>query len=118
MLRQIVIFGAGHDGHKALEYFGSDNVFCFVDNNKDLTGKLITGKRVLSFAQLAALYKKEPLVSDIMFEVVIAVSYYRWAMHSIATSLKDIGIEDFSIFSDILRRWDNADDFMRRDRSI
>ena len=74
MLRQIVIFGAGYDGKKALEYFGSENVFCFVDNNKDITGKMINGKRVLSFEQLKALYDNDRLVADIMYEVVIAVS--------------------------------------------
>jgi len=117
MLKQIILFGAGRDGNRALEFFGTENVFCFVDNNKDLTGKLIKDKRILSFEQLKTLYEENELITNIMFEVVIAVSFYRWAMHAIAVSLKKIGIEDFSIFSDIERRWSNADEFMQRDRS-
>ncbi|MCL2250043.1 MAG: LicD family protein [Oscillospiraceae bacterium] len=118
MLRQVILFGAGHDGRKALEFFGGENVFCFVDNSKDLTGTLIKGKKILSLEQLKALYAENHLTADIMFEVVISMSFNRWAVHAVAMSLKKIGIEDFSIFSDIERRWSVAEDFLRRDRDI
>lgn len=31
--RKIILFGAGDFGKKALEYFGPEQVHCFVDNN-------------------------------------------------------------------------------------
>lgn len=43
--RQIILFGAGDFGRKALEYFGEDRVAYFVDNNAELTGSLINGKK-------------------------------------------------------------------------
>ena len=38
MGKKVILFGAGQYGRKALEYFGQEQVYCFVDNNIDLVG--------------------------------------------------------------------------------
>ena len=48
---QIIVFGAGDYGRKALNSFGEERIAFFVDNNPSLTGKEISGKRILSFEE-------------------------------------------------------------------
>lgn len=59
--KDIVIFGAGEFGQRALEYIGAENIKCFLDNNKTLQGKKVKGKEVLSMAQIKSM-KEEILV--------------------------------------------------------
>ena len=47
--KKIILFGAGEFGRKALEYFGEDKVAFYADNNEELTGTVINGKKVISF---------------------------------------------------------------------
>ena len=115
MFQQIILFGSGYIGSEALDYFGPEHVFAFADNNPALAGEQKKGKRILSFSQLNALYDKDPIASNIVFEVVISV-LDRWSVHAIATQLKRDGIENYSVFSDVKRRWPSGADFVRRDR--
>lgn len=55
-----VLFGAGGVGLMALEYFGSDNVECFVDNNSQKCGKLLCGKSIVSYETLLKDYANNP----------------------------------------------------------
>lgn len=59
--KKIVLFGAGRDGRAALISFGRENVLCFCDNNPDLWGKEITGKKVISPVELRA-YEKDCVI--------------------------------------------------------
>jgi len=47
-MKKLILFGSGKMGKEALTYFGSDNIFCFCDNNPKLWGKEILGKKVIS----------------------------------------------------------------------
>jgi len=116
MCHQIIIFGAGRDGNKALEYFGIENVFCFVDNNNEISGQPIYGKEIISLMKLKSLLDTNRSDRESTYEVVIAVSLSSWAVHSIATSLKKIGVEKFSVFSDIQKRWKSSKEFLNRDK--
>ena len=53
--RKFVLFGAGSQGKKALKEVGNENVLCFCDNNRELWGTDIWGKRVISPAELKTL---------------------------------------------------------------
>lgn len=43
---QIIIFGTGKYGKEAYNYFGMENVICFIDNNPNLSGKKVFEKCV------------------------------------------------------------------------
>ena len=60
-MKKIVIFGAGRDGRAALVAFGSENVFCFCDNDCSLWGKEVMGKRVISPVELKQ-YEKDNII--------------------------------------------------------
>ncbi len=42
------IFGCGKYGIKALEYYGTDNIVAFIDNNENLQGAKICDKKIIS----------------------------------------------------------------------
>ncbi len=86
-VKRIVIFGAGNFGKRALEYYGSENVECFIDNNTVKVGKEYCGKRVISFEDFLECKKK--------YSLAIAVNFY----DSIVNQLKTYGIYEYSIFS-------------------
>lgn len=90
--RQIILFGAGDFGRKALEYFGEDRVAYFVDNNAELTGSLINGKKVLSFDQLKA--TKDD------YQIVISVGTK--VLPILAKQLEDNGITDYVTYLDLV----------------
>lgn len=46
MMRKIILFGTGKYGLEALDYFGSDNVVFFADNNVNIHGSFISGIEV------------------------------------------------------------------------
>ena len=48
--KQIILFGAGIIGRRALNYFGADKVYCFADNNRH--GQIFCDKPVISFEEL------------------------------------------------------------------
>ena len=48
--KKIILFGAGFYGRRALNYFGSDRVYCFVDNVK--ASQTYLEKRVISFSEV------------------------------------------------------------------
>ncbi len=92
--KQIILFGAGVYGRKALEYFGKERVHCFVDNNGALTGTLIDGVPVISFERLKAIYKD--------FQIVISTGSRIAAV--LAKQLEDAGIQDFFLFMDMFQK--------------
>ncbi len=49
--KKIILFGAGVYGKRALNFFGEDKVECFVDNFKEKHGKILYGKKVISFSE-------------------------------------------------------------------
>ena len=46
---KLILFGAGDYGKRALDFYGVDQVECFVDNDLKKAGKSYFGKRVISF---------------------------------------------------------------------
>jgi len=65
--KQYIIIGAGTAGQIALHYFGTENVFCFVDNNKH--GQHLYGKDVISFDTLAKIHTNYTVVICVNFKV-------------------------------------------------
>lgn len=90
--KQIILFGAGNYGRKALAYFGRERVYGFIDNNPALVGTSIDGLPVISFAELVNIHSG--------YEIVIAASIE--ILFSIAAQLEEAGIHDYKIFLRIL----------------
>lgn len=87
--KKIILYGAGYMGQKWLEKLGDEKVYAFSDSNKEIFGKSINGKRVLSHDELIG-GKAEillfPAVRSRLIEDVI-------------NSIKQIGLADCITFS-------------------
>ncbi|MBR1598175.1 MAG: LicD family protein [Lachnospiraceae bacterium] len=112
--RSIILYGAGECGVEALNWFGEDNVHCFIDNNPSLqeSGKL--GKKVISFKRFIEIYEASNYF-DNDYEAIIAIKN-RWVIHQVAYELEMLGIHNYSVFLDVKRRWHDVDSFLSRNR--
>lgn len=52
--KKLILYGAGKYGKRYLEKIGKEKIYAFVDSNKELEGKYIEGKKVLSIKALLA----------------------------------------------------------------
>jgi radical SAM protein with 4Fe4S-binding SPASM domain len=89
--KKIVIFGAGDKGKKALDEFGSDNVYCFADNDKSKLGTEIMGKPVISFEDAV-------ILSNQYVFVIAVVAYF-----GIIKQFENHGIYNYSIYKGVFR---------------
>jgi hypothetical protein len=87
--KKVILFGAGIFGRRALNFFGSEKVHCFVDNNK--AGQVFWGKPIISFDEL----KK---VKD-SYDVVLTVNRGRFPIIEEQCRNNDIG---FHVLSDLI----------------
>lgn len=86
--RKIILFGAGRFKEEALRFFGIQNVYCYVDNNKH--GQKYCGKKIISFEELLKCYRNYRIVVS-----VGALSY-----REIVSQLDNAGIP-YELFGDI-----------------
>lgn len=84
--KTVVIFGAGSFGSMALDYYGYENVLCFVDNNEKRIGKNFRGKPIISSKNLIDIGEK--------YRVIVAANAYG----QIAEQLKKMGINKFGLY--------------------
>lgn len=82
-MEKISIFGTGNYGMRALWEYGTDNIACFIDNNKDNQEKFIEGIPVVSFEKYQDLYKDT--------DIIIASTYLK----EISNQLVNAGITRF-----------------------
>lgn len=89
MNKQIVIFGAGDFGKKALNYFDYSKVYGFVDNNPEKQGASYLGKPVFSL---------EKYINEFShLELVVAMSNYK----AIIDQLAAVGLFQFRLFTEV-----------------
>lgn len=115
MYKQIILFGAGQKGREALDFFGKEIVYCFVDNDMLKQGTWLEGKKIISYSDLLELKRRPGF--DIEFELVITVDKSPWATLAVSEQLRKTEIDDFSLFRDISRRYDSGKKFVERDRT-
>lgn len=113
-MQKVILYGAGQGGKEACEWFGNDNVFCFIDNNTEIQENGVYGKRVISFEKFMEQYGNDKELQN-KYDIVIAIKQ-RWVIHQIAYELEKKGLCWYSVFSDIKKRWENARRFLDRDR--
>lgn len=87
MSKEIIIFGSGKIGYEALQFFRGENIFCFCDNNLQLSGTEKYGKTVISFDELK---RKEAIV-------IIAVAGS--ASYAIAEQCEENKVSDYIIYT-------------------
>lgn len=84
-----VIYGAGEIGKKAYEFYGEDQVVCFVDQYKCKSGELFCNKPVISLDKYVAEY--------LGYQLVVASRNCRDEM---VKALEEKGVTSFSVFED------------------
>lgn len=57
MIRDYIVFGAGHNGRETLKYLGASRVKFFCDNNPEKVGTTIEGIEVISFEKLCEIHR-------------------------------------------------------------
>lgn len=61
-MEQLILFGAGEMGIKAFDYFGSEKVFCFCDNDTSKHGTILLSKKIISFDKLKEIYENYVII--------------------------------------------------------
>mgnify|MGYP002508124886 CR=1 FL=1 len=89
-----ILFGCGMIGKEALEYFGAENVFCFVDNDPAKVGKRVRGKEVISAQHLLEIYSK--------YKIVITTEPFN--AQAIEMQLIKMGIQEYFLLRESLVR--------------
>lgn len=107
-MMKVILFGPGKHGERAYKYFGAQNVECFSSNNELRYGKRFLDKLVVAPEELPPLVEKG-------CEVIISV-HNEQSIYDIASQLRKLGINGFSIFEDIERYYDSCEAFLTRDR--
>lgn len=87
--KKLILYGAGNCGRKYLEKIGKDNIFAFADSDKEITGKIIDGKIVMSTQEL--IEEKE--------NIVIYPSVSKDKYESVIQKIVQQGLEDCIIYS-------------------
>lgn len=55
-MKDLILFGAGKNGVKALKKYGAEHIACFCDNAKEKQGTSISGVKVVSFDEMISLH--------------------------------------------------------------
>lgn len=85
-MKRFILFGAGENGRKAIEFWGHDRVEYFVDNNKQRVGEMFCGKRIISIDELSEIWQS--------YDIMITANCYG----EMAEQLKGMGIYEYSKF--------------------
>ena len=90
-MKHYVIFGAGKYGKLAYSKLNRESVDYFIDNNTELTGNFINGKKILDFAS----YKK------IAEGYILLIGVSEANQNDVAEQLIQNGLYDYILFSEI-----------------
>lgn len=92
MKADIMLFGAGDIGARALAYYGTERVYCFIDNDRSRVGTLFFGKPVISFEEMLRVFAG--------YRIVISVTFLY--LNEIKWQLTRAGITEFVCFQHVL----------------
>lgn len=106
--KKVILFGAGTYGKKALDYFGKENVFSFVDNNKALVGTFRNGVPIISFEQLREIHSAYRIVISTGTEMLFVIG----------AQLEEAGICNYEIFLKILADNSSSDSRVSQPQSL
>lgn len=89
--KDLILFGAGDYGHKALRYFGKERVRCFADNDERRAGDSLDGVPIVSFDQMMKIHRS--------CQVVLSVGCR--PMLEIAAQLETADITEYALFMEL-----------------
>lgn len=89
--KELLLFGAGDYGQKALRFFGRDRVRCFVDNDARRTGTSLDGVPIVSFHQMMELRETCQLVLCVGCRPML----------EIAAQLESAGVTEYILFAEL-----------------
>lgn len=72
---RIIIFGTGKYGKEAYNYFGTENIICFIDNNSGLHGQKLFGKSIYLPEKLKKLDRNCIVILAARDELCIEMEY-------------------------------------------
>lgn len=87
-MRKIILFGTGKYGLEALDYFGSDNVAFFADNNVNIQGSFIRDIEVIAPSRLNGYADNAIIVLAAGYSICTQMEY----------QLKSMGIEKYVVY--------------------
>lgn len=90
--KKIILFGAGDFGKRALDYFGSERVAFYADNNIQIVGKQIQGIDIISFDKLKEIYRE--------YQIIISVDARKVSI--LAKQLEDNGITEYGTYLEMV----------------
>lgn len=91
--KNIIIFGAGYEGVKALNRIGRNRVIYYVDNNKKLFGEYICNKKIINVQELKAINEEDDL------NIVVSTRKY---FEEIKQQLVNNGIKSVALITNFL----------------
>lgn len=94
-MEQVILFGAGVMGIKAFEYFGSEKVFCFCDNDISKQGTILLSKEIISFDKLKEIHRD--------FTIIVTPDRYA----ALVKQLEESDIQNYVIFTSFKKRNEN-----------
>lgn len=112
-MRKVIIYGAGQRGKEAFEWFGCENVICFIDQDSNIQKKGLYTKDVISFQEFLERYGNDSLFHQ-KYDLVISIENM-WIVHQLAYEFEKKGFALYSIFLDIKKRWENSESYLSRD---
>lgn len=74
-MKKLILFGAGQFGREALLYFGRDNVLLFCDNDKELWGQEILGRKVIAPSELKEYEEDAVIILAAAEAVCVQIKY-------------------------------------------
>lgn len=86
--KQVILFGAGICGDRAIKIIGENNVYCYVDNNPDNVGKIKNEKKIIGFEELTKIYKEYKIVISVSPSFAVSIAY----------QLQNAGITEFETY--------------------
>lgn len=79
--KEKILYGAGAMAKKALQQYGKQNVYCFVDRDPQKVGSELEGVPIISVDEFCRIYRN--------YDVILSTDYFR----SVLQDLRELGVD-------------------------
>lgn len=102
MENKMILFGSGEIGYKALTFLGSENVWCFCDNDANKAGEKKCGKVIISFTELKEKYS----------DAIVMISANWVNTDKIVQQCEENGIKDYLVYEPLRELFPDANELL------
>lgn len=99
---KIILFGSGEIGYEALTFLGSENVWCFCDNDPSKIGENKWGKRIIAFSELKQKYR----------DAIVLISANWVNADKIAQQCEENEIKEYLVFEPLRQLFSRPDQML------